>query len=411
MSPSPQIRRTTELQFTRTPTKILHCLGTLDPGGVETWLLSLLKSLDTKQFQFDFCIFGRHSGLYTPEVKKFGAKVFRCPRSQNLWSFGRSFRKILRQGQYDVVHSHVHAFSGLLLRYARLEGVPVRIAHSHNSHDGKSNTAGRRAYRFLARRWIRRHATHGLAASREAADDIFLDWRNDSRVAILHCGIDLDRFRGAVDRNLSREKIGLPTGVVVIGHVGNFVPAKNHAFFLEIAAQIRKHRPATHFLLIGDGACRAEIEARAQKMGLRDNIHFLGTRTDVPHLLRSCMDAFIFPSLYEGLPMAVIEAQAAGLPCVISDKITSEVAILPQQIIQLPLTLGPGEWARVTVDSLLPRHPESEVAVSAVAQTDFCIRRSGEVLTQLYAKACRDGRKSTMDSLRNASVANSTQSH
>jgi glycosyltransferase involved in cell wall biosynthesis len=394
------------------PIKILHCLGTLDPGGVETWLLSLLKSLDTKQFQFDFCTFGRHSGLYTPEVEKLGAKVFRCPRSQKLWSFGRSFRKILRQGQYDVVHSHVHAFSGLLLRYACLEGVPVRIAHSHNSHDGKSNTAGRRAYRFLARRWIRHNTTHGLAASLEAADDIFLDWKNDCRVAILHCGIDLDRFRGAVDRNLSRKKIGLPAGVLVIGHVGNFIPAKNHTFFLEIASQIRKHRPDTHFLLVGNGPCRAEIETRAQKMGLRENVHFLGTRTDVPYLLRSCMDAFIFPSLYyEGLPLAVIEAQAAGLPCVISDQITNEVAILPRQMIRLPLAVGPEEWARVTVASLLPTHPESEVAVSAIAQTDFCIRRSGAVLTQLYAKACRDGRKSTTDSVRNASVANSAQSH
>jgi glycosyltransferase involved in cell wall biosynthesis len=370
----------------QTPIKILHCLGTLDPGGVETWLLHLLKSLDTKRFQFDFCTFGVHEGLYAPQVEELGARVLRCPRSQNLWKFGRSFRKIIREGQYDVIHSHVHAFSGVLLRWARLGGVPVRIAHSHNSHDGKSNTTGRRAYRFLVRSWIRRHATHGLAASREAADDIFLDWKNDSRVAILHCGIDLNGFRGAVDRNLSRKKIGLPPGVAVVGHVGNFIPAKNHAFFLEIAAQVRKHRSDTHFLLIGDGPCRAEIEARAGAMGFKENIHFLGTRTDVPTLLRTCVDVFVFPSLlWEGLPLAVVEAQAAGLRCVISNNITDEVVIVPDQVVRLSLASGAAKWATATIEGVDRGKFHAQTAVEFMQQTDFTVEHGLSSLLDIYS--------------------------
>jgi glycosyltransferase involved in cell wall biosynthesis len=371
------------------PIKILHCLGTLDPGGVETWLLHILKAIDTKRFQFDFCTFGPHAGLFAPEVEKFGARVLRCPLSQNLWKFGRCFRGILRQGQYDVVHSHVHLLSGLLLRWAHLEGVQVRVAHSHNSHDGKSKTASRRAYRSLMKRLIRNHATHGLAASCLAAQDVFLDWGKDSRVAILHYGIDLQRFHGSIDSDSWRKKIGLPPGVHVIGHVGNFVPAKNHSFLLDLASRIKKHRPDIHFLLIGDGSLRASVEARTLTMGLQGIMHFLGTRTDVPELLRSCVDAFVFPSLWEGLPIAVLEAQAAGLPCVISDDITGEVAVLPDQIDQLPLALGAEEWATRTIKTINHGKFRAQSSINAMEQTEFCIDRSCGVLTEFYDEASK----------------------
>jgi glycosyltransferase involved in cell wall biosynthesis len=366
------------------PIKILHCLGTLDPGGVETWLLHVLKAIDTKRFQFDFCTFGRHAGLFAPEVEKLGARVLRCPLSKNLWKFGTCFRRILRQGQYDVVHSHVHFFSGAILRWAQAERVPVRIAHSHNSHDGKSRTASRRAYRSLMRRLLRDYATHGLAASRLAAEDVFLDWRNDPRIAILHYGIDLQRFHGSIDSDSSRKKIGLPPGARVIGHVGNFVPAKNHSFLLDLASQVKKRRPDIHFLLIGDGSLRASVEARALTMGLQGIIHFLGTRTDVPELLRSCVDAFVFPSLWEGLPIAVLEAQAAGLPCVISKDITGEVAVLPDQIDQLPLALGAEEWATQTIKAINHGKFRAQSSINAMQQSDFTIEHGLSLLLNIY---------------------------
>jgi glycosyltransferase involved in cell wall biosynthesis len=371
----------------RRPIKILHCLGTLDPGGVEIWLLHVLKAIDTKRFQFDFCTLGPHAGLFAVDVEKFGAKVLRCPLSQNLWKFGRCFRGILRQGQYDVVHSHVHLLSGMLLRWARLEGVQVRVAHSHNSHDGKSKTLNRRVYRSLMKRLIRKHATHGLAASRLAADDVFLDWRNDPSIAILHCGIDLEHFRGACHRDQWRRKMDLPSGAAVIGNVANFVPAKNHDFFLEIAAQIQKHRPSMHFVLIGEGPLRERIEARAKAMGFKENMHFLGTRTDVPTLLRTCIDAFVFPSLWEGLPLAVVEAQAAGLPCVVSTAITSEVALIPHQIVQLPIAMGAEKWATTTIEAIDRGRFEAQSSTEALQQTDFTIEHGLSVLVGIYSTA------------------------
>jgi glycosyltransferase involved in cell wall biosynthesis len=371
------------------PIKILHCLGALDPGGVETWLMHLLKPLDTKRFQFDFCTFGSHAGLYAVEAEKLGAKVLRCPRSQTFLNMGRRFRQILREGQYDVIHSHVHLFSGIVLRWGRREGVQIRVAHSHGSNDGKSKTVVRRVYRSMMKRLINRHATHGLAASRLAADEVFLNWKNDPRVTILHYGIELQPFLDVANCDLWRTKIGLPTRVPVIGHVGNFTAAKNHGFFLKLAAQIHNQRPDIHFLLIGDGPLRAEIETRARTMGFNGNIHFLGTRTDVPTLLRTCIDAFVFPSLWEGLPMALVEAQAAGLPCVISSEITNEVVIFPDQVVQLPLAFGPKQWATATVEALDRGKLETQSSTATLEQTGFSIEQGLSTLLDFYSTAKR----------------------
>jgi glycosyltransferase involved in cell wall biosynthesis len=367
------------------PIKILHCLGTLNPGGVETWLLNLLTHIDTEQFQFDFCIFGDEPGLYAPKVHCFGSQVHLCPRFPPSTLPGR-FQQILRQGQYHVVHSHVHFFSGALLRWASMHGVPIRIAHSHTSRDGKSSSLTRGVYRKLMRHWIRKYATHGLASSGESALDLFTgNWKQDRRVAIHHTGIDLQRFRVDVDQKLWRARMKLSTDAPVIGHVGNFVAAKNHRLFLEIAGRIVKLRPEVHFLMVGDGPLRPQIEIQAQTIGLRENMHFLGTRTDVPLLLLSCTDLLLFPSLWEGLPVAVIEAQAAGLRCVISNEISEEVVALPEQVTRLPLSIGPEEWARKIIEVMDHGKLDAKMCTQALAKTEFCIEQNLSRLTDLYS--------------------------
>jgi glycosyltransferase involved in cell wall biosynthesis len=367
------------------PLRILHALGTLDPGGVETWLLQVLKNIDRGRFQFDFCTFGSRPGLYAPEIERLGAKVLRCPKTANPVAFARRFRGILREGKYDAVHSHVHFFSGAVLRWSRAEGVPIRIAHSHTSRDDRPSTWQRRSYRKLMRSWIDQYATHGLAASRVAAANLFgTNWQVDSRIRILHYGIDLDPFRQFVARDDVRRELGLPLGAPIIGHVGRFVSPKNHVFLLQIASEILKRRPEIHFLFLGDGPLRAEIEARALAFGISDKVHFAGTRTDVPRIMRAAMDVFIFPSLWEGLPVAVIEAQAAGLRCILSEAVTDEARMLPEQVIQLPASKTPGEWAASTIEALAQARVPGELALKGIAQSDFCIHRSSIHLSNLY---------------------------
>jgi glycosyltransferase involved in cell wall biosynthesis len=370
----------------QTKLQILHALGSMDPGGVETWLLHVLKYIDRDRIQLHICTFGPQPGLYASKVEELGGKMLRCPKGANLWSFRRRFRRILREGNYHVVHSHVHLFSGALLRWARAEGVPNRIAHSHTAQVANGDTLARHYYRRLMKSWIDRYATHGLAASRLAAAQLFGEkWETDCRFRVLHCGIDLYPFQESIDQEEIRRELGIPVEALVVGHVGRFDAPKNQRFLLEIAREVLKRRADVHFLLVGDGPLRVEIEDRAREMGLSGRTHFVGIRTDVPRLMRGAMDVFVFPSLWEGLPVTVVEAQAAGLRCILSDAITGEVSILPEQTYRLPLSKGAEEWAVKTIDTLERGKIVSESAVRAVAETDFCMQRSG--LSELYLRA------------------------
>ena len=362
----------------------MHALGSLDPGGVETWLLNVLRHIDRDRFQFDFCTFGPQPGLNATEAEKLGCKVLRCPKGSNPLEFRSRFRRILREGGYDVVHSHVHFFSGAILRWANAEGVPVRIAHSHTSQDDRPGTLARRCYRWLMKSWIDRYATHGLAASRLAAATLFGEnWQADDRFRVLYYGIDLDTFRQACVPEEVRRELGIPLDALVVGHVGRFVAAKNHRFFLEVASEIVKRRPEIHFLSVGDGPLRPEIEARAKAMGLEGKMLFAGTRTDVPRLMRGSIDLFVFPSLYEGFGLSVLEAQAAGLRCLVSDAVPDEVGISPESVEFLPASGGAALWARRVI-ALLGERKNSTSVVGSVFRDRFSIQQSRLELARLY---------------------------
>jgi glycosyltransferase involved in cell wall biosynthesis len=365
-------------------TRILHLLGTLDAGGVETWLVQVWRSIDRERFQFDFCTFGTHKGFFAPEVENLGAKVWRCPVTDR-WSFRRRLRNLFREGRYDVVHSHVQLFSGALLRLAKRENVQIRIAHSHSSQDDKAETRFRQYYSVLMKNWIRRYTTCGLAASRIAALELFGErWEADRRFRVLHYGIGLESFQNIIYPEKMREELAIPVGAPVVGHVGSFVPRKNHKFILDIAQAVFRTRPEVRFLFVGDGTLRPEIEARAKAMGIFDRVHFCGIRTDVTGLMR-CMNALVMPSLWEGLPMTLIEAQAAGLPCIASDSITQEAKILPGRLTLLSLSTGAAKWAEQIIAALDGGTIDEGMALKAIAHSDFSIERSTTSLSQIYA--------------------------
>jgi len=361
----------------------------MDPGGLETWLLHVLKHIDRDRFQLCFCTCGPQPGLFVSEVERRGGLMLPCPKGKNLWSFSHRFRKILREGDYDVVHSHVHFFSGALLRWAKAEGVPVGIAHSHTSQDNMPNTLSRRCYRKIMKSWISRYATCGLAASMPAAADLFgEDWEADDRFRILHYGIDLRPFEAPIALDPVRDELGIPSNAPVVGHVGRFIAAKNHRFLVEIAKEIQRRRPEIHFLFVGDGPLKPKIETLARELGLSSKMHFVGTRTDVPRLMRSGMDVFVFPSFWEGLPVTLIEAQAAGLRCIVSETVTNEADILSEQI-RVPLSTRSQVWAEKIIDTLESKRVQTESAVKAIARTDFCAQRSTSFLSDLYTSLVR----------------------
>jgi glycosyltransferase involved in cell wall biosynthesis len=368
--------------------RVLHVVGTMNPGGLETWLLHVLAHVDRDYFQFDFCVCGAEAGVYAEKVEKLGGRILACPKGRDLWSFRRKFLRILHDGKYDVVHSHVCFFSGVLLRWAGEKGVPIRIAHSHNVDDGKPSTFSRHFYRKLMKSWISRYVTHGLAASKLAAAELFGEnWRRDGRFQTLEYGLDLQPFQESIDRDEVRAEFGIPIEGAVVGHVGRFDRAKNHRFLLEIARAVGTSRPDVHFLLIGDGPLRTQIENQARKMDLSSNMHFVGVRTDVPRLMRGVMDLFLFPSFNEGFGFSLLEAQAAGLQCLVSDTVPTEAVRVSESVEFLPLSSGKDCWSARVIENLSARRSGLVPALSAEAQSKFSMRRSLRHLSEVYSTA------------------------
>jgi glycosyltransferase involved in cell wall biosynthesis len=329
------------------PIRVLHIVGAMNRGGVESWLMALLRHADRREIAMDFLVHTAEAAAYDFEIAALGGTVIPCP-SVHRPAYLREFNAALgRSEPYDVLHSHVHWFSGLTTTLARRRGVRLRIAHSHSNSSLRECGSGplRAAYRTLMRRGISSSATHLLAASGPAACALYgADWRESPRARVVYCGVDFAPFAAGAhaDRESVRQEFVIRPGEIVVGHVGNFHPPKNHAFLAAMAACALGHQPGVRVLCVGGGPLREQTRALFEQAGVR--AIFTGPRADVPRLLRG-MDVFVFPSHYEGLPLAVVEAQAAGLPCVVSTEVTREVEAVPGLIRWLPLSAGPKAWA------------------------------------------------------------------
>ena len=370
------------------PVRVLHIVGGMVHGGIETWLMHVLRHTDRAQFQMDFLVHTTTPCPYDDEVRALGGRIIPCTDPARLWSYARNFRRILREcGPYDIVHSHVHHFSGVTLRLAHAAGVPVRIAHSHVGVMPEDTAPGllRRGYLKLMHRWISRYATVGFAASRQAAAALFgADWESDTRWKVLYYGIDLAPFHAGADRSV-RAEVGLPDDAFVVGHVGRFEEQKNHRFLLEIARGIVNLEPRTFLLLIGAGSLRPEIERRVTELGLASHVIFAGLRADVPRVLCSAVGCLVMPSLCEGLGLAVVEAQAAGVPSVLADTIPPEADVVPSLVTRVRLSDPPAVWAKAvlaTRDRPQPVAPNQALAL--VEASPFNIRQGVGELERRY---------------------------
>lgn len=373
------------------PLRVLHVVGGMNRAGAETWLVQLLRRIDPARVRMDFLVHGDGPQEYEPEIRAAGGELVRCPPPGRPLAYARAFRALVRERGYDVVHSHLHHFSGFALWLARTGGVPVRLAHSHLDTQREAISAPRKLYAAIARASIQRHATAGVAVSRVAGEALFgPGWERDPRWRVLPCGIDLAPFQaveGADEPRRVRAELGIPPEALVLGHVGRFAPQKNHGFLLATFAAVARAHPRAWLLLVGDGPLRPGLQEEARRLGLAGRVVFAGSRSDVPRLVRSAMDVFVFPSLFEGLPLSLVEAQAAGLPCVFTDSLAEEVDLAPAQVRRLSLEAGPEAWARA-VSGLpctaaekpadIPRHRPD------VSRWPYRIECSASALESLY---------------------------
>jgi glycosyltransferase involved in cell wall biosynthesis len=368
------------------PVRVLHIIGKMERGGVETWLMQLLRNLDRARIHMDFLALDPGPAHFDAEIRSLGSRVIVDAAPPSPIRFAWRLYRVLRAGRYDVVHCHVHSFSGYVLGIARLAGVPIRIAHSHSNTSQREQGAGpvRRLYLASMRAAIWRYGTRGLGASQECAAVLFgAGWRDDPRWGVLYCALDFSPFRAPVDRAAVRAELGIPADAFVVIHVGRFDEPKNHRFLLRIAAEVLRGEPRAHFLLVGDGPLHPVTREEAVRLGIRDRVLFAGVRPDVPRLLRAC-DLFLLPSLREGLPLVGLEAQAAGLPIVLSDHVTRELEVVPGLFGRRSLSDPPEAWAATLISMLHGPRPKPEDALAAMECSDFSLQRSLHLLDRLY---------------------------
>lgn len=320
---------------------VLHVVGNMDYGGAETLLMELYRHIDHERFVFDFLVHDHQPGFYDDEIVTLGGQILRVP-SIGATSY-RTHVKALRNIFYTIdsktiIHAHINAMNGIILQQARRAGAYVRISHSH-THNAQYPLS-RIPLRNFSKHLIGRNATHSMACSIEAAKFLHSGHLLDESF-ILNNAIDLERFQpNTVRRNEVRRKLGIGENYV-FGHVGRFEAEKNHRLLLEIFHRIHRSQPNARLILVGVGSLIDQVRGQAHMLGLDESVLFLGPRSDVPDLM-DAMDTFLFPSLYEGLGIVAIEAQAMGLPVIASESIPKATAVT-SLITYLPLN-DPSLW-------------------------------------------------------------------
>ncbi len=368
------------------PIRVLQIVHRMDRGGIETWLMNVLRNIDRERYIFDFMTYTTERCAYDDEIRSLGARILPCvPLSQPLHHLRAVQQIICREGPYDVVHAHGDLDIGVPLRAAAQAGVPVRIAHSHNAPASEHRRLRSHLIRPVMRRWMEQYMTHGLGCSEVACTYQFgADWKFNQHCRVLHYGLNWEAFERPADEHSIRAQLGLPQDALVIGHVGRFDPQKNHIFLLDVAQRVASLRPDAHFLLVGDGVLRSAIQEQARALGLDNRVIFAGVRPDIPKLLQA-MDVFLFPSFFEGLPLAMLEAQAAGLPCVISDLISDETTVIEQQVRRLSLKASIDDWATTVLEmSKQARCTQHAYAWKTIAHSKFSIQHCLDELTGVY---------------------------
>jgi glycosyltransferase involved in cell wall biosynthesis len=330
--------------------RVLHIVREMDCGGAETLLMNIYRAMDRRHLQFDFAVATNHECAYDAEIAALGGRIWHLPDpTLSFLGYCHSLRRILHSEQYAAAHCHLYAFSGICLAIMKILGVPVRVCHSHTTSDGKMLSPIRKAYRRFMQYCILRCSTHLLCVSIPSGEALFgSDCWKDPRTRVVHNGIDLAPYENLPTRHDARKRLGLPDSGVLIGHIGRLAPPKNHGFILDIFLAIRNLGVDARLVLVGTGALKAELERQVHASGLTGLVSFLGLRADVPEIL-AALDLFLFPSLHEGLGIAVIEAQAAGLPIIASDAVPPEADLELGLLQRLPLKLGADAWARTAM--------------------------------------------------------------
>lgn len=372
------------------PVRILQSVGAMNHGGIEHFLMNLYRGINRDLVQFDFIERVNGPAIFDEEIASLGGRIFHCasPDKHPIRAM-RYYRSFFRKHpEYSVVHEHRSSLLGFMgcLTAASYENVSTRIIHAHNSSPVRSGAAraAEMASDSFNKRRVKKFATDYFACSDAAKAWMFpVSTGVSDKVKVIPNGIDTKRFRFD-NRNRSdiRREFKIPQHAFVIGHVGRFDCAKNQSFLLDILASFpEEDRPV--LLLLGDGALRVPLEERACSMGLEGNVVFAGMQNETNRFY-SAMDIFCMPSLYEGLPVSAVEAQANGLPLLLSDGISRDTD-LGGGVEFKALSDGPMLWAEVLSEQLKSVGlTDRAEGVTRVVEAGFDIGETANTLQDFY---------------------------
>ena len=363
------------------PVRVLMLFTILNRGGAETMVMNYYRAIDRSKVQFDFVVHREEEGDYEEEIRSLGGKIYRMmPLRPH--TFGKYEKQISSffdaHPEYRIIHGQCSESGYFFYKEAARRGIPVIIAHAHNSHVKFD-------LKWIVRTWMkhqmRPYLTHYFACGEEAAEWLFGKQLAKNAIILKNAINTLQYKFDEQLREKKRKELRLPSSTLTICHIGRFDKVKNHSFILDIFEKILKKRPDAHLLLIGDGVLRKQTENKAKEKGILAQVRFLGVRKDVNELLQVA-DVMVFPSLFEGLGIAVVEAQCTGMPCIISDIIPNEVMIT-NLVEKVSLHESASTWAEKLI-AATTRTFDRPAYAEKVASAGYDIKSNSRWLENFY---------------------------
>ena len=365
--------------------KVLIVTAPLRVGGYDIVATNLQEHLDKNKFECTFYIRGETVGDLEAKAIQNGARIIHKP--DNIKGFVKEYKHLKQtmvQGGFDIVHTHLMYYGGLVMRAAYKAGVKKRVPHSHMTNPCMQNRSfikkcAVKIYGMVMRMWLNRYGTDLIACGPEAGKFLYGKRAFNKRVILLNNAIDLNKFNYTIDkRKTVRQQMELD-GKLVIGHIGRLNYVKNHDFLIDVFYEVQKSVPESVLLIVGEGEERKNIEKKACLLGISEKVIITGVRNDVENMLVA-IDVLVFPSLYEGLPLALIEAQATKLPCVISDTV-SRYAKQNTNVKYLSLKTSPEIWAKEAMK--LSRCNREEICIDDLKK-NYDIKNIAKQLEEIY---------------------------
>ena len=366
--------------------RVLHVVGSMNIGGTETMLMNVYRAIDRSKVQFDFISYCEEETCYDREIKAMGGRIIhlKSPKKGGAYKSIKDLCRTIKQyGPYRAIHCHTSFNCGFGVFSAFLCGVKIRISHSHTTGDNGSGFS-RKAYRKFMKILIRIFSSEFAACSSSAGSYLFTAGAVKGRRYIYVPNyIPLEKFMDKVNCKGVREELNIKPNEKLVGHIGTFKKEKNHKFLIKVIQSMVSKDENIRCVLVGDGPLRGEIEEEAEKSGLKDKIYFLGQRIDIPDILKT-MDAFIFPSIYEGLGLVLLEAQACGVPCVVSEAIQPEADLNIGLLRKIYLSKAPGKWADAAFEMMKKPQVSKELIKHSFENKGYNLDNILSILGKLY---------------------------